>query len=155
MYLRMIYHSFSLNNVLWHSFLRKLVTHSYVISKHKKRMIRTMLGCGYRELWYLTSHYNSFIIQCKNNYKYNYSILNFKMVAWHIFGWVSPLWWKCMIGNWCEHFGKGKAIPLQVMTCPEGSRRLRLPDFKTIGTWRWQGCQPCVLAAFTPRKHSW
>jgi hypothetical protein len=29
---------------------------------------------------------------------------------------------------------KGKAIPLQVWTGPEGSRRLRLPDFKTIGT---------------------
>jgi hypothetical protein len=28
---------------------------------------------------------------------------------------------------------KGKAIPFQVWTGPEGSRRLRLPDFKTIG----------------------
>jgi hypothetical protein len=27
-----------------------------------------------------------------------------------------------------------KAIPLQDWTGPEGSRRLRLPDFKTIGT---------------------
>ena len=30
--------------------------------------------------------------------------------------------------------GKGKVIPLQAWTGPEGSRRLRLPDFKTIGT---------------------
>jgi hypothetical protein len=29
---------------------------------------------------------------------------------------------------------KGKAIPLQAWTGPEGSRRLRLADFKTIGT---------------------
>jgi hypothetical protein len=29
---------------------------------------------------------------------------------------------------------KGKAIPLQALTGPEGSGRLRLPDFKTIGT---------------------
>ena len=29
---------------------------------------------------------------------------------------------------------KGKANPLQAWTGPEGSRRLRLPDFKTIGT---------------------
>jgi hypothetical protein len=29
---------------------------------------------------------------------------------------------------------KGKAIPLQAFTGPEGSRRLRLPDFKKIGT---------------------
>jgi len=30
--------------------------------------------------------------------------------------------------------GKGKAVPLQAWTGPEGSRRLRLPDFNTIGT---------------------
>jgi len=30
--------------------------------------------------------------------------------------------------------GKGIAIPLQAGTGPEGSRRLRLPDLKTIGT---------------------
>jgi hypothetical protein len=29
---------------------------------------------------------------------------------------------------------KGKAIPLQAFTGPEGSRRLRLPDIKTIST---------------------
>jgi hypothetical protein len=29
---------------------------------------------------------------------------------------------------------KGKAIPLQAWKNPEGSRRMRLPDFKTIGT---------------------
>ena len=29
---------------------------------------------------------------------------------------------------------KAKAIPLQAWTGPEGSRGLRLPDFKTIGT---------------------
>jgi len=29
--------------------------------------------------------------------------------------------------------GKGKAIPLQAWTGPEGCRRLRLPDFKKIG----------------------
>ena len=30
-----------------------------------------------------------------------------------------------------------KAIPLQVWTGPECSRSLRLPDLKTVGTWRW------------------
>jgi hypothetical protein len=29
---------------------------------------------------------------------------------------------------------KIKGIPLQPLADPEGSRRLRLPDFKTIGT---------------------
>jgi hypothetical protein len=33
---------------------------------------------------------------------------------------------KCIISV------KGKAIPLQALTGPEGSRRLRLPDFMTI-----------------------
>jgi hypothetical protein len=48
-----------------------------------------------------------------------------------------------------------KAISLQAFTGPQGFRRLRLPDFKTIGTWRWQGCQPYAPAAFTRRKHYW
>jgi hypothetical protein len=30
--------------------------------------------------------------------------------------------------------GKGKTIPVQVWTDPEVSRRLRLPDFETVGT---------------------
>ena len=30
--------------------------------------------------------------------------------------------------------GKDKAIPIQVWKDPESSGRLRLPDFKTIGT---------------------
>jgi hypothetical protein len=34
----------------------------------------------------------------------------------------------------CVCVYKGKAIPLEALTVPEGSRRLRLPDFKTIGT---------------------
>jgi len=32
---------------------------------------------------------------------------------------------------------KDKANPLQTWTGPEGPRRLRLPYFKTFGTWRW------------------
>ena len=32
------------------------------------------------------------------------------------------------------HTLNGKAIPLQACTDPEGSRRLRLSDFKTVGT---------------------
>jgi flagellar biosynthesis protein FliQ len=36
-----------------------------------------------------------------------------------------------------ERGGGGKAIPLQPWTGPEGSRRLRFPDFKTVSTCRW------------------
>jgi len=31
--------------------------------------------------------------------------------------------------------GKGKAVPLQAWTGPEGSRKLRFPDFVTTGWW--------------------
>jgi hypothetical protein len=33
-----------------------------------------------------------------------------------------------------QNNNKGKAIPSQALTGPEGSRRLRLPDFKTVRT---------------------
>jgi hypothetical protein len=36
--------------------------------------------------------------------------------------------------NFNNQNNKGKAIPLQTLTGPEGIRRSRLPDFKTIGT---------------------
>jgi len=49
-----------------------------------------------------------------------------------------------------QNIGQHKAIPFQPWIGPEGSRRLRLPDFKTIGT-----CMRYAPAAFTPRKHSW
>jgi hypothetical protein len=51
--------------------------------------------------------------------------------------------------------GKGKPIPLQALTYPESSRKLGLPDLNTIGTWRWQDCQPHAPAAFTHRKCFW
>jgi hypothetical protein len=39
-----------------------------------------------------------------------------------------------VIYRWKKVKVKGNAIPLQAWTGPEGSRRLRLQDFKTIGT---------------------
>jgi len=57
----------------------------------------------------------------------------------------------------CEIWGshsnvKGKATHVQVWTGPGGSRRLRLPDFMTISTGRWQGCQHYAPATFTPQE---
>jgi hypothetical protein len=41
----------------------------------------------------------------------------------------------CTLGRVADYLMvKGKAIPLQAWTGPEVSRRLRLLDFKTIGT---------------------
>ena len=50
---------------------------------------------------------------------------------------------------------KGKAIPLQAWTGTEGSRRVRLPDLKTIGSSKCKACQPYAPATFTSRKYSW
>jgi hypothetical protein len=33
--------------------------------------------------------------------------------------------------------GKDEAMPWQAWTGPEGSRTMRLPDFKTVSTWWW------------------
>jgi hypothetical protein len=35
---------------------------------------------------------------------------------------------------------------------PGCTRKLRLPDFETIGTWRWYGCQSYAPAASTPQE---
>jgi hypothetical protein len=37
----------------------------------------------------------------------------------------------------CPRGQESKAISLQAWTGLEGSKRLRLPDFKTIGTRKW------------------
>jgi hypothetical protein len=67
------------------------------------------------------------------------------------------IWTVCMaymatcykiIGRLC----KGKAILLQAWTGTEGSRKLRLPYFKIVFTWRWWSCQSHILASFTPQE---
>jgi len=44
---------------------------------------------------------------------------------------------------------KGKAVPLQVWTGPEGSQ-ITWQRYRMV-----VGCQPYAPAAFTPRKYSW
>ena len=56
--------------------------------------------------------------------------------------------WKCN--------GKGKAFPVQAWTGPEGSRRLRLPDFQDnrhIKVVRASAVPTDRL--YPPRKYSW
>ena len=45
-----------------------------------------------------------------------------------------------------------KSVPLQAWTGPEGSRKLRFPDFVTTAQDDGRLSAP---AAFTPRKYSW
>ena len=55
---------------------------------------------------------------------------------------------------------KDKVIPTG-HAGPEGSRRVKAPSFRDIGTVMMVGCQPYTPAAFTPRnipddrKHTW
>ena len=51
--------------------------------------------------------------------------------------------------------GKGKSVPLQAWSGPEGSRKLRFPDFMTTAQGGGKSCQPYAPAAFAPRKFSW
>jgi len=50
---------------------------------------------------------------------------------------------------------KGKAVPLQTLTGPEGSRRLRLPDFKTISNMKVVRLSALFTSCLYPRKYSW
>jgi hypothetical protein len=36
------------------------------------------------------------------------------------------------------------------MDRPTGFQEVEAPDFKTFGTWKWQGCQPYAPVAFAP-----
>ena len=47
---------------------------------------------------------------------------------------------------------KGKVAPLQALNGPEGSRKLRFPDYMTTAQ---DGGKPYAPAAFTPTKCSW
>jgi hypothetical protein len=48
-----------------------------------------------------------------------------------------------------------KTVPLQAWSGPEGSRKLRFPDFLTTTQDGGRGCQPYAPAAFTPRIYTW
>jgi len=51
--------------------------------------------------------------------------------------------------------GKGKAVPLRAWTCPEGSRKLRFPDYVTMAQDGGKVVSLTHRPLFTPRKCSW
>jgi len=51
--------------------------------------------------------------------------------------------------------GKGKAVPLQAWRGPEGSRKLRLPDFVTTAQDGGKVVSLTHRPLFTPRKYTW
>ena len=50
---------------------------------------------------------------------------------------------------------KGKAVPLQASSGPEGSRKLRLPDFVTTAQDSGKVVSLTYRPLFAPRKCSW
>jgi hypothetical protein len=60
--------------------------------------------------------------------------------------------WHGRLKNNATFTSMGKAIPLQAWTGPEGSRRLKLPDFKTIGTWRYKVVSPVHRPPLSPQE---
>jgi len=63
--------------------------------------------------------------------------------------------WVLFQAGLCGDKVKGRAIPLRAWTGPEGSRRLRLPDFKTIGNEGGKVVNPMHRPPLPPRKYSW
>jgi hypothetical protein len=47
---------------------------------------------------------------------------------------ITTGYWVSLEAESMMYIGKGKTIPAQASTGPEGSRRLRLPHLMTIGT---------------------
>jgi len=58
--------------------------------------------------------------------------LYFKKQVFNIYMYIYIFIYLCTI--FFNVIKQYKAMPLQAWTGPEGSRRLRLPDFETIGT---------------------
>jgi hypothetical protein len=74
------------------------------------------------------------VIICKRVFnKYERSTTNNKNISYNIHNY-KPSLYITQPTYYLSVKGKDKAIPLQALTGPEGSRRLRLPDFKTVGT---------------------
>jgi hypothetical protein len=66
----------------------------------------------------------------------------------------------CILLVWCRELiieitRKAEAKAIYLSGLDRSFRRMRLPEFKTIDTWRWRGCQRKAQAAFSPRKYSW
>ena len=51
--------------------------------------------------------------------------------------------------------GKGKAVPLQAWTGPEGPRKLSFPDFVTTAQDGGKVVSLTHRPLYTPRKYSW
>jgi hypothetical protein len=96
---------------------------------------------------FLTLHNSRYVIGYFNIIKFCYSI-SLK----RLFFLVVCVRWLCLRKIYPSYKSKGKANPLQVYTGPEGSSKLKLPNFRTIGIRKRQVCQPYGPAVSTPQE---
>ena len=70
---------------------------------------------------------------------------------------VLQIFEHCSSAVKAEYFskGKGKAVPLQAWSGPEGSRKLRFPDYMTTAQDGGKVVSLTHRPPFTPRKYSW
>ena len=69
-----------------------------------------------------------------NNIQNSGKFLNYRFIAWWKWKKKTCIFLKWDTADICLNV---KAIPVKAWTSPAGARRLRLPDFKTVGTVRW------------------
>jgi hypothetical protein len=78
------------------------------------------------------------------------------LTAMGFYLWGFLIWLVIVHGGW---FVKGKAVPLQTWGGPEGSRKLRFPDFMTTAQDGGKVVslmhRPPLPPGNTPRKYSW
>jgi len=105
---------------------------SIVFIKHFKIFVinvsETISIWTFRILWFMRSHSVTKQSRLQGVAMYPALTTDYRITRW----WADIKKSACKIQG--KRSKKGKAIPLQAWTGPEGSRRLRLLDFKTVGT---------------------
>ena len=65
---------------------------------------------------------------------------------------VACVFYSPILSKYLAYIMQSKTILLQAWTDREGSRMLRSPDFKIIGTWGCENCQPYAPATFAHQE---
>ena len=135
-----------ITSVLYIHLKTKKLRKIHILHKKRKEGMDLSQNCGPDRHWLVADWNVNFkrcswkvttlhITQIFNRLYYQVSV--WKIISKVIFHSLIYFPMKNFLGSSIELLkiiGKGKAIPLQTWTDLEGFRKLRLPDFKTIGT---------------------
>jgi len=77
------------------------------------------------------------------------------LTLWTFWDWTQAT----LVKGWnlgpCHAPNKRPGNPVRAWAGPDVCRRLRLPLFKTVATWRREGCHIRTGSLYTPREYSW